>query len=315
MNTLDNWKVTVPCTLAEAQAMTVNDDLDEPSFGNPSLVASEVDAYADPLEPGSWAIHAYFTQKPEARWIKRLRDLVPSADGMKLKPERLPDDDWVTMSQSGLEPIRAGRFHVHTPEMPPSSDAGVRNFCIPASLAFGTGHHNTTRGCLMMLDSMKRRGHIARSHIDIGTGTGLLAFAAMHLWPRSYATASDIDPVCGPAVADNAKANGVTLGPRPGQLAMIIAEGLNDADLQHRAPYDLVIANILAGPLIDLAPDIAAVTLPQGQAVLSGLLGTQANAVARAYRTQGFRLAERLDLGDWTVLRLRKRASRWSKAG
>jgi ribosomal protein L11 methyltransferase len=311
---LDNWKITIPCTLAEAQAVTDREDLDEAMFGSPSLVASEVDAYADPETPGSWEIHGYFTQKPDARWIKRLRDLVPSADGLKLKPERLPDADWVTMSQSGLEPIRAGRFHVHTPEMPAAVEPGVRNFVIPASLAFGTGHHNTTRGCLMMLDSMKRAGHIVRSHIDIGTGTGLLAFAAMHLWPRSYATASDIDPVCGPAVADNAQANHIRLGQRNGALAMFIAEGLDDDDLLRRAPYDLVIANILAGPLIDLAADISAVTQPQGQAVLSGLLGTQADAVARAYRRQGFRLAERLDLGDWTVLRLRKRGVRWTGA-
>lgn len=309
---MDNWKVTIACTLAEAQAMTDRDDIDETMFGSPSLVASEIDAYADPELPGSWAIHAYFTQKPEARWIRRLRDLVPSADGMRLKPERLPDADWVTMSQSGLEPIRAGRFHVHTPEMPASNETGVRNFCIPASLAFGTGHHNTTRGCLLMLESMKRRGHIVRSHIDIGTGTGLLAFAAMALWPRAFATASDIDPVCGPAVAENAAGNGLVLGQRPGSLAMFIAGGLDDGDLQRRAPYDLVIANILAGPLIDLAADIADATLPQGQAVLSGLLGTQAGAVARAFRAHGFRLAERLDLGDWTVLRLRKRGAKWS---
>ncbi|MDM7927319.1 50S ribosomal protein L11 methyltransferase [Blastomonas fulva] len=309
---MDNWKVTIPCTLAEAQAVTEAEDIDEAAFGSPSLVASEVDAYADPQMPGSWAIHGYFTQKPDARWVRRLRDLVPSADGLRLKPERLPEDDWVTMSQSGLEPIRAGRFCVHTPEMPASTEAGITNFCIPASLAFGTGHHNTTRGCLMMLDAMKRRGHVVRSHIDIGTGTGLLAFAAMHLWPRSFATASDIDSVCGPAIVDNAEANGVALGQRPGALAMFIAEGLDDADLQRRAPYDLVIANILAGPLIELAGDIAAVTAPQGQAVLSGLLGTQADAVSRAYRMVGFRLAERLDLGDWTVLRLRKRGGRWT---
>lgn len=309
---MDNWKVTIPCTLAEARAVTDREDIDEAAFGSPSLVASEIDAYADPNMPGSWAIHGYFTQKPDARWIRRLRDLVPSADGLRLKPERLPDDDWVTLSQSGLEPIRAGRFHVHTPEMPAASEPGVTSFCIPASLAFGTGHHNTTRGCLMMLDAMKRRGTIIRSHIDIGTGTGLLAFAAIRLWPRAYATASDIDAVCGPAVAENADSNGITLGQRAGALAMFIAGGLDDTDLQRRAPYDLVIANILAGPLIDLAPDIAAVTSPQGHAVLSGLLGTQADSVARAYRKHGFRLAERLDLGDWTVLRLRKRGLRWA---
>ncbi|WP_373488259.1 50S ribosomal protein L11 methyltransferase [Blastomonas sp.] len=308
---MDSWKVTIPCTLVEARRITESDDTDSAPLGSPTIVASEVNAYADPALPGSWAIHAYFESKPDARRIRRLRDLVPSADGMKLKAEKLPDSDWVTMSQAGLEPIRAGRFHVHTPEMPPAPEHGIKSFKIPASLAFGTGHHNTTRGCLMMLDAMKRRGHIVRSHIDIGTGTGLLAFAALHLWPRSYATASDIDPVCGPAVADNALSNAVRLGPRAGELAMFIAEGLNDTDLHARAPYDLVIANILAGPLIDLAPDISAVTLPSGQAVLSGLLGTQADAVARAYRRQGFRLAERLDLGDWTVLRLRKRPGLW----
>jgi ribosomal protein L11 methyltransferase len=223
-----------------------------------------------------------------------------------LNAELLPDEDWVTLSQAGLEPIRAGRFHVHTPEMPASDEPGVRSFEIPASLAFGTGHHNTTRGCLMMLDSMQAAGLSVTNHIDIGTGTGLLAFAAMHLWPEARAIASDIDPVCGPAVEHNAAANGLAIGDLPGELAMVIAEGLDDPSLQARAPYDLVIANILAGPLIELAPDVAAVTAPGGHAVLSGLLSTQAEAVAGAYRDQGFALEERLDLGDWTVLRLCK---------
>jgi len=303
---LDNWKVTIPCTLAEAQAVTGDDMLDDSVFGSPSLVASEVDAYADPQQPGSWALHAYFTDEPETAWIEGLRGLVPSAAGVALTPEKLPDEDWVTMSQAGLEPIRAGRFHVHTPEMPASDDADMRSFCIPASLAFGTGHHNTTRGCLIVLDAMKAAGIEVTNHIDIGTGTGLLAFAAMHLWPDAQAIASDIDPVCGPAVEHNAATNGIAIGDSAGALTMVIAEGLEDKQLQQRGPYDLVIANILAGPLIDLSPDVAAVTAPQGHAVLSGLLGTQADAVAGAYRAQGFTLEERLDLGDWTVLRLCK---------
>ena len=303
---MDNWKVTIPCTLAEAQTVTEDMALDDSAFGSPSLVASEVDAYADPQAPGSWALHAYFTEEPQAEWIETLRGLVPSAAGAALSAELLPDEDWVTLSQAGLEPIRAGRFHVHTPEMPASDEPGVRSFEIPASLAFGTGHHNTTRGCLMMLDSMQAAGLRVTNHIDIGTGTGLLAFAAMHLWPEARAIASDIDPVCGPAVEHNAAANGLAIGDQPGELAMVIAEGLEDARLQARAPYDLVIANILAGPLIDLAPDVANVTAPQGHAVLSGLLGTQADAVSAAYREQGFTLEERLDLGDWTVLRLCK---------
>ncbi|PXW70080.1 [LSU ribosomal protein L11P]-lysine N-methyltransferase [Blastomonas natatoria] len=303
---MDNWKVTIPCTLAEAQAVTDDMTLDDSAFGSPSLVASEVDAYADPQESGSWALHAYFTEEPQGAWIETLRGLVPSATSAVLSAELLPDEDWVTLSQAGLEPIRAGRFHVHTPEMPASDEPGVRSFEIPASLAFGTGHHNTTRGCLMMLDSMQAAGTHVTSHIDIGTGTGLLAFAAMHLWPGASAIASDIDPVCGPAVEHNAAANAVPMGDGPGELAMVIAEGLDDAQLQARAPYDLVIANILAGPLIDLAADVASVTGANGYAVLSGLLGTQSEAVAGAYRAQGFALEDRLDLGDWTVLRLCK---------
>lgn len=303
---MPNWKVTIPCTLAEAQAVTEDMTLDDSAFGSPSLVASEVDAYADPQLPGSWALHAYFTRAPEAAWIETLRGLVPSAADAAIEPEELPDEDWVTLSQAGLEPIRAGRFHVHTPEMPASDEPGVRSFEIPASLAFGTGHHNTTRGCLMMLDSMQASGITVTNHIDIGTGTGLLAFAAMNLWPEARAIASDIDPVCGPAVEHNAAANGVPMGDQPGELAMVIAEGLEDAQLQARGPYDLVIANILAGPLIELSRDVAAVTAPNGHAVLSGLLGTQAEAVSDAYRAQGFALEERLDLGDWTVLRLCK---------
>ena len=105
---MDNWKVTIPCTLAEAQTVTEDMTLDDSSFGSPSLVASEVDAYADPQVPGSWALHAYFTQAPETAWIETLRGLVPSAAGAALSAELLPDEDWVTLSQAGLEPIRAG---------------------------------------------------------------------------------------------------------------------------------------------------------------------------------------------------------------
>lgn len=274
----------------------------------PTLVATEVDEYADQTQSGSWRVDAYFARRPSKADKNRLAGLLPTlAPDTAIKAEKLHDEDWVTLSQSGLEPISAGRFHVHTPETPASDDRAIRNFVIPAGLAFGTGHHHTTHGCLEMLDRMKRKGMIARSIIDVGTGTGLLAFAAMHLWPRAYATASDIDALCGPVVADNAVANRVETGQRPGALAMFIADGLDDANLQRRAPYDLVIANILAAPLIELAPDIGAVTLSQGHLILAGLLNTQAAAVSQAYRRQGFRVCERIVRGDWTILRLRKR--------
>ena len=129
----------------------------------------------------------------------------------------------------------------------------------------------------------------------------------MHLWPAARAIASDIDAVCGPVVADNADANGVRLGDGTGRLAMVIAEGMDDPLLRMSAPYDLLIANILAGPLVELAPDFASAVVPGGSILLAGLLETQEETVRAAYRNAGMRLAARLVRGDWSILWLRRR--------
>jgi ribosomal protein L11 methyltransferase len=222
----------------------------------------------------------------------------------------LPDTDWVTQSQQGLEPIRAGRFHVHTPEHPPLATPGITDFVIPASQAFGTGQHATTAGSLAMLTYMRREGMIVRNLADIGTGTGLLAFAALDLWPRALATASDIDTVCVDVVLENAAYNGVAMGAKRRELTMVVADGVNHPLLAIRGPYDLLIANILAGPLIDLAPDFADSVMPGGSVLLAGLLESQERAVRSAYRRAGFRLAARLVNGDWSILWLRRRPAR-----
>jgi ribosomal protein L11 methyltransferase len=299
----DSWKLTLPCTKAEAEAIEADVEALAQFDPPPVLMTSE----GRPDDPNDWRLEAFFDGKPDAAAIAAVRALAPSSGSGNVEPERVPDADWVTLSQSGLEPVRAGRFHVHTAAHGPSRDPALRNFLIEASRAFGTGHHETTTGCLTMLDAMRRRGTRVANLIDLGTGTGLLAFAALHLWPRAYATATDIDPVAIEVTGENAELNGVRLGQGMGRLALTVADGTGDALVQRRAPYDLVIANILAGPLIALAPDIAAITAPKGQVVLAGLLVAQAAAVARAYRRQGFRLAERLDLGDWAILRLRSR--------
>jgi len=308
-----SWRVTLPCNQVEAEALAGREDLwgdveTAPALsGNPSIVASEADYRIDPRRSGSWVIQAYYTAKPKPRWIARLVAAAPSAKGIDPVIERVPDQDWLVVSQAGLEPIRAGRFHVHTPDMPPGAEPGTQNLMIPAGLAFGTGHHETTRGCLTMLDRLRRSGVLVRSLIDIGTGTGLLGFAALRLWPQAHATASDIDPVCAQVVTENAIANGIMPGHGRGQLALRIADGLADPDLQGRAPYDLIIANILAAPLIAMAGDIAAVAQPGTHLILAGLLNAQAESVAAAYRREGFRLASRLVDGDWTILHLRRR--------
>lgn len=309
----DSWKLAIPCTRAEAEAVSAWLDRAELEDA-PSIVISETANSAEPEKSDSWQIEAYFPAKPKKADLKGIAAALPRLEGKLPKPTKLDSENWVELSQQGLEPISAGRFHVHTPEMPASDDPAMINLEIGAGMAFGTGHHETTQGCIAMLDGMRSKGVRATSMLDLGTGTGLLAMAALHLWPRAYATASDIDPLCGPVVAENAERNGFRLGQKPGELAMFIADGLDDADLARRSPYDLVIANILALPLIELAPDIAAVTSVQGEVVLAGLLNQQADAVLLAYKRNGFLLLERHILGDWSILRLRRRGSRWTGA-
>jgi len=297
-----SWKVTLPCTRAEAEAL----DGDIAAFAMmdhpPVLMTSE----AEPDDENAWRLDAYFEGRPSPAAIKLLRTLVPSAAGRQPEIEQLPDEDWVTLSQQGLEPVTAGRFHVRNLAADAEKPGHV-NFLIEASRAFGTGQHETTAGCLIMLDRMRRIGMRFGNVADIGTGTGLLTFAALHLWPRAYATASDIDPVAVDISAQNAAANGIALGRGQGRIALYTAAGVDHPAIATRAPYDLLIANILAGPLIELAPSLCALVEEGGTIVLAGLLKDQADAVLSAYRAQGMRLAERADRGDWPTLRLRKR--------
>ncbi|MBA4092295.1 MAG: 50S ribosomal protein L11 methyltransferase [Sphingobium sp.] len=305
---VQSWKVTLPCTRAEAEAL----DGDIAAFTlmehPPVLMTSEATPDGEEEGEDAWQLDAYFEGKPSVAAIKLLKTLVPSAGRVKPIVEALPDEDWVTLSQQGLEPVTAGRFHVRNiasdPELP-----GHVNLLIEAGRAFGTGQHETTAGCLAMLDRMRRVGMRFAHVADIGTGTGLLAFAAMNLWPRARAIASDIDAVAVEISADNARANGVALGDGAGRLALVTAAGGNHPALIGRAPYDLLIANILAGPLIELAPTLCALVEDGGTIVLAGLLNGQADAVVAAYRAQGMRLAERSDRGEWPTLRLRKRPS------
>ncbi len=299
-----NWRLTLPCTRAEAEALYDADEIIATLSPAPSIVTQETEAFND----AKWEMLAYFNGKPSADTVRKLRALIPSSAGAKEQLEQLPEEDWLTVSQQGLQPVQAGRFYVHTADnvgnMPPDSVA----FRIEASQAFGTGGHETTKGCLAMLDAMKRQGKRFDMIADIGTGTGLLAFAARHLWPRAYVTASDIDPVSIDVTAENAATNHVPLGQNPGQVALCVASGTDHEMIQRRAPYDLVIANILAGPLIELAPAFSVIMSERGALVLAGLLDTQADAVVRAYRKLGFRLESRKNNGDWPCLHLVKRA-------
>jgi ribosomal protein L11 methyltransferase len=210
----------------------------------------------------------------------------------------------LTQRPKGLEPIRAGRFFVHTPTHYNQRPEGAVCFEIDAGLAFGTGQHATTAGCLGVLDALASSGQSYTNIADIGTGTGLLAFAALALWPEARAIATDIDPIAIEVSRDNAAINGVPLGHGVGELLLAVADGMDSAMLTARAPFDLLIANILAGPLIELAPAFARAAAPGGTIILAGLLDTQAGAVVEAYAAEGCSVIES-GSGEWPVLVLR----------
>jgi len=297
-----SWKVTLPCTRAEAEALAEDIAqfamLDSP----PVLMTSEADGEA-------WRLDAYFEEEPGPGDVELLQSLVPSAAGAAPSVERIEDEDWVTLSQAGLEPIRAGRFFVHTPAHRDAVPPGAIAFEIDAGRAFGTGQHETTTGCLIALDRLKATGASFANLLDLGTGTGLLAFAGMRLWPAAKAAASDIDPVAIEVARDNAALNRIALGRARGQCELIVATGMEHLRLKARAPYDLIIANILAGPLIELAPAVASALAPGGRLILAGLLDTQAEAVAAAYRRHGMMAGLTIERGDWPTLVMRKRKS------
>ena len=286
-----SYRVTVPCSRVQGEAIPNADDLFAEANEPPVLVADE----PDETKPDEWLIHAYFDRYPSSDEIALLTNL---GDGPP-EIEKLAEQDWVTISQSGLQPIRAGRFHVHTPTHP--ADSERVNFEIDAGLAFGTGQHATTSGCLAALDKLEQDGARFRNIADIGTGTGLLAFAALKLWPEAKCMATDIDAVAVEVARENAAINGVKLGHGAGELLLTDADGMDSPLLAARAPFDLIIANILAGPLIDLAPEFRQALAPGGRIVLAGLLDSQADAVFAAYEKLNLRQNTRSE-GEWPVL-------------
>jgi ribosomal protein L11 methyltransferase len=287
-----SFRVTIPCTRAQGEAIGSMDDV--PGFGDgaPVLVADE----PDESRPDDWLIHAYFERAPSEDDLESLAALGSGEPYV----EQLGEADWVTMSQAGLQPIRAGRFFVHTPTYR-SRPPGTIAFEIDASLAFGTGQHATTSGCLEALDRLEREGARFANIADIGTGTGLLAFAALALWPGARCIATDIDAVAIEVARENAAINRVKTGHGPGELLLAVADGMDSPLLAARAPFDLIVANILAGPLIEMASDFVGALTPGGTVILAGLLDTQAGAVIAAYEKLGLTVRDR-GSGEWPVL-------------
>jgi ribosomal protein L11 methyltransferase len=245
-----------------------------------------------------WTVEVYFADAPDEDDIRALIEAVSdAATAARAEFAEIAKEDWVQKSLAGLEPVRAGRVLVHGAhdrDRVNANDIGVE---IEAALAFGTGHHGTTLGCLRALDRIAKRRR-PRRVLDVGTGTGVLAIAAAKLL-RQPVACGDIDPVATETARANAIANGANALVRP-----VVATGLRHEAVSGR--YDLIFANILARPLRLLAPAIARAATPDAELVLSGLLGRDVPGVLAAYRGQGFFLAERGDIDGWATLVLRK---------
>ncbi len=252
------------------------------------------------LEDGSglWEVGGYFTEPPDIAGLALLATIQGAEDFVV---SELPQTDWVAQVRRELSPVEAGRFFVYGSHDADALPEGRVGLLIEASMAFGTGHHGTTQGCLEALDRLAKDGFKASRVADIGCGTAVLAMGAARVWPDAAPIiASDIDEVAVEVARANVAANGLE-----NRVTCVEAAGFGHADLQAGAPFDLIFANILKGPLMALAPDMRAALAPGGHVILSGILNPQAQEVIEVYRAIGFNLVRERRIVDWTTLVLR----------
>lgn len=248
------------------------------------------------VEDGSetFEVGGYFDEKPDIAALFVLNALYGGSDFVISK---LDNRDWVAQVQRELTPVDAGRFLVygsHDKENVSPHRIGLQ---IEAAMAFGTGHHATTLGCLLMTEDLHREGFSPRLVADIGTGTGVLAMAAAKLWKKAHIVASDIEDMAVATARANFRANNI------GQQALCFASrGFDHAAYQTYPEFDLIYANILASPLRRLAPKMAYYTHPGARIVLSGILKRQGQAVIATYQGHGFSLVKKRVIGDWVTL-------------
>lgn len=249
-------------------------------------------------DSGLWEVGAYFLEAPNEAVLELL---AMAFDAKPFALSELPEIDWVAKVRRELSPVEAGRFFVygsHDADKVPADKIALQ---IEATVAFGTGHHGTTLGCLRAFDRLYGEGFRPAKVADIGCGTAVLALAAASVLPDALVIASDIDEVA----VDVAGAN-VAINHMEGRIETMEAAGFAHPRLAEAAPYDLVFANILKGPLVELAPDMAKHLAQNGLIILSGLLVVQADAITAAYVANGFTPQAREDLGEWSCLVMRR---------
>ena len=251
------------------------------------------------LEDGSglWEVGAYFSEKPDDISLALLAAVFQAQE---FKISELPQIDWVSKVQRSLKPVVAGRFFVYgshdSDKVPPDCEP----LLIEASMAFGTGHHGTTKGCLLALEQLITDGFKAKNVIDVGCGTAVLAMAAARIFSANV-IASDIDSVAHSVAKMNILANGLDRN-----IQCFEASGFAHEQIKTKNPFDLIFANILLAPLLEIATDISKYSLSGGYVVLSGILSEQAELVVNKYTGAGFSLSNQIEIGEWVTIIFRK---------
>ncbi len=280
----------------ERDAQTLADALERLDPAPVGIGCFEIDEQDD-----LWEVGGYFSERPNGIVLA----LLEAAYGSRpFIVSAVPPEDWVSKVRRELRPVRAGRFILHGSHDAGDAPPAAIRLCIEAAMAFGTGHHGTTRGCLTAMHRLARKGFVARSVLDLGTGTGALGMGAAKLW-KARVLATDIDPVAVMTAQANVKYNGTGA-----TMRTIEASRATGTSVRENAPYDVVFANILAAPLKRLAPQIASVTVSGSAIILSGLLHRQAPGVERIFAGWGMHAEDRIRLGEWTTLSLRRATNR-----
>lgn len=291
---MPTYKVTLTAAEADAKAISalMTEVLDPP----PAVSIAEGGELR--------LLEAYFEDRPD---LDALRMLVVDSYGVsvaaRLELIEIPDENWVARVQRGLHPVRAGRFLIHGSHDRAAGQGKRIAMEVDAGQAFGTAHHGTTRGCLLAIDRLAKR-RVWRRVLDLGTGSGVLAMAVAKV-STARVLASDIDPIAVTVAEENWQRNGVR-----GAIGGLVAAGLHAAEFRKHAPFDLITANILAAPLIKLAPRLSELAAPGAHIILSGLLDSQAREVAAIYRGLGLVVETRIQLEGWTTLILRRGSRR-----
>lgn len=295
------WKTRIECrqVLSGDLAETLSEALED-------LAAAVALHNLESTDGDNWTLTLTTVGKPDAGEILRRIELVKPglADRSGIIAEKLPETDWLQHVHDHFPPIRIGRFFIYGSHYTGEHPAGLVPLQIDAATAFGSGEHETTRGCIQAFEFLKKSGNDFKNALDMGCGSGILAIAMTKLWPGVRVTAIDIDPESVVVANRHAAMNGVT-----GQISADAGDGYKTPMAEKNASYGLIAANILADPLIAMAPELAAVLTPGGFCVLSGLLKRQKSDVAAAHEKSGLRLVHAEEMGEWQALVFQKPAS------